>query len=245
MRYINYGNYGFTTRNGGVSIGSYATNNLGLHTKDKKENVIKNRELLAKDLNIPLDNFVFGQQEHTNNYYKVTKEDCGKGVYTTDDAIKSTDALYTFENNIVLATFHADCTPVFFHSKKHNVIGVIHAGWLGTAREITYKTLKHIIDEYKINPSDISVHVGPSISAEVYEVKQDLVDHFDERYKDTFTYKNNKIYFDTAKANLIQIQSLNITNVKHDNRCTFKNEDLFFSHRREANAGRMLAFIYQ
>ncbi len=245
MSYISYGNYGFTTRNGGYSSGSYATNNMGLHTNDKYENVIKNREKLANNLNMKLNQFVFGQQEHTNNFHKVTKKDCGKGAYVFETAIPATDALYTFEKNIVLATYHADCTPIYFFSKKHSLIGVIHAGWLGTAKEITYKTLKHIIEKYNINPADLTVHIGPSISGDVYEVKQDVVEQFKTAYNDAFTYKNNKIYLDTAKANLIQIEKLNINNVLHDNKCTYTNKDLFFSHRREQNAGRMIAFIYQ
>lgn len=245
MRYISYGNYGFTTRNGGVSTGSYSTNNLGLHTEDDYENIIKNRELLANDLNTTLDKFVFGKQDHTANYYRVTGEDAGKGAYEFNTSIPDNDALYTFEKDIVLATYHADCTPVFFFSKKHHLVGVIHAGWLGTFREIVYKTLKHIIEEYNIEPNDITAHIGPCISGDVYEVKEDVVNKFDEIYKDAFTYRDDKIYLDTAKANRIQLERLNITNILHDDSCTFKNEDLFFSHRREAFAGRMLAFIYQ
>lgn len=242
--YISYGNYGFSTRNGGCSTGSYESNNLGLHTNDKYENVIDNRKKLAFELGFNLSDFVFSIQEHTNNYYKVTTKDLGRGSVDHSTGINSTDALYTFESNIVLATYHADCTPIYFYSKIHNLIGVIHAGWLGTSREITFKTLEHIINDYNIAPSDLTVHIGPSISRDVYEVKQDLVEHF-PNYNECFSYKNDKIYFDNVMANMIQIKKLGITNILHDNRCTFLNEDLFFSHRRELNAGRMIAYIYQ
>lgn len=160
------------------------------------------------------------------------------------DAIDDNDALYTFESGIVLATYHADCTPIYFYSRKHNLIGVIHAGWLGTAREVVYKTLKHIIDDYAISPDDITVHIGPSISWKNYEVKQDVVDKM-KNYKQAFVYSDDKIYLDCALANIMQVKKLGISNISHDERCTYECEDLFFSHRRETNAGRMLAFIYQ
>lgn len=242
--FISYGNYGFTTRNCGFSTGSYKSNNMGLYTNDDVENVIKNREKLASDIGFKLDDFVTSSQTHSCNYYRVKKSDKGRGAYDMDSSIKNNDALYTFENGIVLASYHADCTPVFFFSKKHNLIGVIHAGWLGTAREVTYKTLKHIIDEYNVSPMDLCVHIGPSISSEVYEVQQDVVDQM-PNYHDAFTFKNNQIFLDTAYANKLQIEKLGIRDILHDNRCTYKNDDLFFSHRREANTGRMMAFIYQ
>ncbi len=242
--FISYGNYGFTLRNGGVSSGSYVTNNMGLHTKDIKTNVITNRETLAKSIGFTLNDFVIGEQTHSSNFYCVTNNDKGAGAYEFESAIKNTDALYTFEKGIVLATYHADCTPIFFYSKKHSLIGVIHAGWLGTAREITLNTLTHIINTYDIKPNELTVHIGPSISGEVYEVKDDVVSKM-PKYSEAFKYKGNKIYLDTAHANIMQLKELNITNILHDKRCTYQNSQLFFSHRREQNAGRMLAFIYQ
>ncbi len=242
--FIKYGNYGFTTRYRGCSTGSYDSNNLSLHTNDKKNNIISNRRVLAKSLGFSLDQFVFSNQTHSNNFYCVTSSDKGKGAYCTESAIKNNDALYTFEKGIVLATYHADCTPIFFQSKKHSLIGLIHAGWQGTTREVTYRTLKYIIDTYKIDPKDISVHIGPSISQKNYEIKKDVADKF-KKYSSAIQYIENKIYLDTAYANILQLNKLNITNISHDNRCTYENEKLFFSHRREQNSGRMLAFIYQ
>ncbi len=242
--YISYGNYGFTTRYGGCSTGTYNSNNLSLHTNDARENIITNRKNLAKSLGFTLDDFVFSNQTHSNNYHCVKASDKSCGAYCIESAIDNNDALYTFEKGIVLATYHADCTPIFFYSKSHKLIGVIHAGWLGTAREVTYRTLKHIIEDYNIDPSELTVHIGPSISQAMYEVKDDVVSKL-KNYPEAFKYQDNKIYLDTAYANILQLQKLGITNILHDNRCTYQNEELFFSHRREANAGRMLAFIYQ
>lgn len=242
--YILYGNYGFTTRNGGYSIGSYTSNNMSLQTDDETDVVIKNREKLANELGISLSNFVFSNQTHSNNYYKVTTVDRGKGAFSKQTAIQNNDAMYTFEKNIVLATYHADCTPVFFFSKKHSLIGVIHAGWLGTSREITYLSLKHIIEAYNIPPTDLTVHIGPSISQECYEVKNDVAKKM-LQYSEALLYKEEKIYLDTALVNILQAKRLGITKIMHDNRCTYLNSDLFFSHRRSKNCGRMIAFIHQ
>ena len=58
-----------------------------------------------------------------------------------DTAIPDTDALYTYEPNLVLCSFTADCVPVIFYNEVNGLIGVIHSGWQGTVKEITSEAL--------------------------------------------------------------------------------------------------------
>ncbi len=242
--FILYDNYGISTVKDGYSKGSYKYNNMSFNTKEDKSIIIKNREKLAKCIGYTLNDFVIGEQTHSSNFYKVEISDKGCGAYDIESAIKNNDALYTFESNIVLATYHADCVPIFFTSKKHKLIGIIHAGWGGTSKHITYNTLNHIISTYNINPEDIKVHIGPSISQENYEVGKDVLEKLGS-YKEAFINSHNSAYADIALINKLQVMSLGITNIDHDDRCTYKHSDLFYSHRRDNNTGRMLAFIFQ
>lgn len=240
--YILYGNYGFTYRFDGFCDLNFS-NNMALHLGDSAC-ALKNRKQLASNLGFELSDFVFANQQHTANYYRVEQADKSRGSIDHADAIDNVDALYTFEKGIVLATFYADCTPVYFYSKKHHLIGVIHAGWQGSAKEITKKTLEHIINDYKIDPADITVHIGPAISQKHYEVTSEFVEQFSD-YPTSFTHLDGKIYFDNRLVNKIQCQKLQINDIIISKECTHEESDKFFSYRRDGNTGRMLAFIYQ
>lgn len=109
---------GFSSKNGGFSIDSFDSLNLGLHVQDQKDVVVKNRNLLAKKINIPLDQWVFADQVHGNMIKKITRTHCGKGTKTVEDAIKATDGMYTKESDVLLASLYADCVPLYFYDKK-------------------------------------------------------------------------------------------------------------------------------
>ncbi len=242
--YILYDNYGITTINDGFSLGDYKSNNMSFNTEEDHKVIVKNREQLAKQLGFTLNDFVTSEQTHSANFVRVDTAHKGMGAYSLDNAILNNDAMYTFENGIVLATYHADCVPIYFKSPKHNLIGIIHAGWVGTSKSITKKTLKHVIDTYNINPADIIVHIGPSISQENYEVGIDVFEKL-KAYESAFKKRGTSLYVDISYINHIQVSSLGIKNISVDSRCTYENKDIFYSHRRNNKTGRMLAFIYQ
>ena len=93
-------------------------NNMALHICDSPVDVINNRLKLVKTLHCGIDSFVCANQTHSANVHKVTIADKGKGAQSTTDAIENTDALYTYEPNILLCTFTADCVPVIFYNKN-------------------------------------------------------------------------------------------------------------------------------
>ena len=204
----------FSTIHDGVSTGNYTSLNLALHVQDNEKNVLANRQIYANKINMDLNKFVYTNQTHSDNFYEVTSKDCKKGTTTIDDAINNVDAIYTFENEIVLNLFYADCTPVYFYSEIDNLVGIIHAGWQGSVKEITYKTLRHIIKNHSIDPSNLHVIIGPSIAAHNFEVEHDVIaklDHTELDYTTCITKKNEtKNNLDVKKMNQIQALALNI-----------------------------------
>ncbi|MGL5020741.1 MAG: peptidoglycan editing factor PgeF [Mycoplasmatales bacterium] len=238
----------FSTKLDGVSKGEYDGLNLALHVGDNKKDVLDNRIIYADKINKNLNRFVYGNQTHSDHVYNVTSKDLGKGVASTLDAIEDVDAFYTFENNIVLNCFYADCTPVFFKSTKHNLIGVIHAGWQGSIKEITYKTLKHIMNTYNIKPTDLSIFIGPSIDVANFEVQIDVIDKLNNcslNYVDCYHVKDSKKYnLDVKKMNKKQASALGISNIYVSNIDTYSNK-ILYSFRKKNITGRMCASIYQ
>ena len=78
-----------------------------------------------------MENIVTSDQTHTTKVRYVTKADCGSGV-TRDRDFHDIDGMITDEPGVVLATFYADCVPLYFVDPVHRAIGLSHSGWRGT-----------------------------------------------------------------------------------------------------------------
>src|SRR5574340_380242 len=150
-----------STRIGGFSCSSYDSLNLGFHVGDDPEIVLKNREQLASELGIPLNNFTTAKQIHSCNVEIITEELRGCGASNYDTAISAIDAMVTSIPNICLMVLQADCVPILFFEMKKKVIGVAHAGWKGTVRMVAKNTVKVLKEKFNCSVHDILVGIGP------------------------------------------------------------------------------------
>ncbi|RNF39895.1 peptidoglycan editing factor PgeF [Planococcus salinus] len=223
-------------------------NNMALHASDNLEDVLENRRKLAVFLQSGLGDFVCAHQTHSANFYKVTLEDKGKGSKHMDDAIADTDALYTYEPNLVLCSFTADCVPVMFYDEVQGLTGVIHSGWQGTVKEISLKLFEHLQQEENCAPENLHVQIGAALSQEKFEVDEDVYLKFrDLGYADDFMYYNGqtrKYHIDNQQTVKKQCELAGIPagNISIDRTCTYMSPD-GFSYRQDKKSGRHLAFI--
>lgn len=238
---------GFTTRLGGVSQSPFDTFNLGMHVNDQLQDVLANRNELGKSLRMPLSQWVAAEQIHGNQIHIVDKHDKGKGAQTFDSSIKKTDGLITREPGILCTAFFADCVPLYFFDPITTYIGIAHAGWRGTTNKIGARMVEQM-QNLGVNPKNILVAIGPSISQEKYEVDETVINQIDELYRESVSIKHSgtKYLLDLKLLNkqiLLDsgIKELNIEMTKH---CTYTKQGLFFSHRRDqGKTGRMLGYI--
>lgn len=223
-------------------------NNMALHACENTKNIIENRRKLSAFLNCGLEDFVCAYQCHSANFYKVTRSDRGRGSAAMENAILETDALYTFEPDLVLCCFTADCVPLILYSEADGLAGTVHSGWEGTAKGITMKVLAHLIKAEHIDPDKIKIIIGPAISQEKFEVGRDVYDRFKALgYANEFMYYNEqtgKYHIDNQltvkrQCELSGIPSANIT---VNRTCTHTSPDCF-SYRRDKSSGRHLSFI--
>lgn len=223
-------------------------NNMALHVCNNPHNIIENRKILATSLHCQLDDFVCANQTHSANFHKVTLADKGRGANRIDTAIPDTDALYTYEPNLVLCSFTADCVPVIFYNEVNGLVGVIHSGWQGTVKEITLKLFEHLMKVEQCNPDDFQVQIGTALSQEKFEVDEDVYEEFKELgYANDFMYYNDqsrKYHIDNQltvkkQCELVGIPSEQIT---IDRTCTYVSP-YGFSYRQDKQSGRHLSFI--
>ncbi|MCC3357551.1 peptidoglycan editing factor PgeF [Bacillus sp. REN16] len=240
---------GFTTKNGGESKGEFESLNLGLHLYDQDTLVRSNRKQLADILDFPPENWVCSEQTHKNKIAKVSKNDLGAGVFTYEEGIKDTDGLFTNEKNILLTLCFADCVPLYFFTPSKQIIGIAHAGWKGTVQDIAGEMVRAWGTE-DVKPDEIQAIIGPSIGQCCY-----IVDDYVINYVKGLDNINSASYEKMADNKYrLELKQLNYQlmvragippeNIQVSSYCTSCENQLFFSHRRDAGkTGRMMSFI--
>jgi len=239
---------GTTLRYTGHSIAPFDSLNMAFYVPDDPKVVVQNREAIAQLTGFNLSQWVFPKMTHSDHFVKVFSQDIGKGAYEEASSIQDMDALYTQEKDIMLAVFHADCTPVLLFDPKTQTIGAIHAGWAGTLKEITKKMLLHWIEHEHINPKDIQVFIGPSISKNNFEIGYDLVHQVVTSHKQYLPYlsiDDMRSTMDVSGINIKQCLDVGVLmeNITHLNECTYEHQDKYFSYRKEPVSGRHCSFI--
>ena len=241
---------GFSTRLGGVSEGVLSTMNLGFGRNDLPGNVVKNHEIIAEAVGFNPENIVASKQTHTTNVKIVSKKDCGKGIYKERD-YDDVDGMITNEKGIVLATYFADCVPLYMVDTKNKAIGLSHSGWRGTVGKIGKVTLDLMKETYGTNPKDVIACIGPSICRDCYEVSEDVATEFETafkgREKDILINKGNgKYQLDLWACNYIIFKECGVyeENIHMPDICTCHNMETMFSHRAtQGKRGNLAAFL--
>ena len=224
--------------------------NMAIHVCVNQTDVIENRRKLAVSLHCDLDDFVSSYQTHSSNFHKVTLADKGRGSNTMNTAILDTDALYTYESNLLLCCFTADCVPVIFYHEVDGLIGIIHSGWKGTVKEITPKILEHLINFEDCDPKYLNVIIGSALSQEKFEVDSDVYERFKNLgYADECIYFNkqtHKYYIDNQVVVRKQCEMKGIRRDKIlvDRTCTFQDPE-HFSYRQDKSCGRHPKLYYE
>ena len=242
----------FSSRLGGVSKGHLSTMNLIYTRGDEKECVDENYCRIAKVLGCEIEDIVCSDQTHTINVRKVTADDKGKGIVKPKD-YKDIDGLITNESGIALATFYADCVPLYIVDPVHHAIGLSHSGWRGTVKRMGAVTLKKMEEEYGTKPQDVYVAIGPSICQDCYEVSKDVADEFREAFlaqrdEDKLLYQKSeeKFLLNLWYANYCVFREAGVPekNIEVTDVCTCCNPDLLFSHRASKGVrGNLGAFL--
>ena len=219
------------TRHGGISPAPWQSLNLGGSVGDDPAHVAANRIHIFDTLGrAPASIHDVWLVHGTDIVYA----DAPRSLETHPERA---DILLTDNPEVSLFMRFADCVPLLFHDPKKHVIGISHAGWMGTVKGVGVTTVKAMQTRYGSNPKDIVVGIGPSIGVDHYEVGEDVVSQFREKYGvDTeriIQTRNGSTYLDLWTANLIQLQNAGVEQVQVSGVCTACHLDDWFSHRAE------------
>lgn len=241
-----------TTRRGGTSVAPYESMNCALHVGDVEQSVIENRRILARKLQFSIDDWTCADQVHGDQIAIVTDKERGRGGKSLADALPNADGLITKERNALLAAFFADCVPIYFLEPTQSIIGIAHAGWRGTARNIAARMVELFKRRYNADARQLLVAIGPSIGRCCYEVDESVViaTHAQLPSSSRFVCAkekgDGKFLLDLKKANRLLLERAGVParSIVASDYCVCCENELFFSYRKEAGkTGRMTAFI--
>ena len=243
--------HGFSTRIGGVSEGDLSSMNLSFTRGDEDAAVRENYRRFAAALGFSEKDIVTSDQTHTANVRIVTDEDRGNGI-TKPRPYTDVDGMITNVRGLVLATFYADCVPLYFIDPVHHAIGLSHSGWRGTVSKIGAVTVKKMQETYGTDPKDVYAAIGPSICQDCYEVSEDVIQEFQnsfapEHWKTLFYKKENgKYQLNLWEANhqILLTAGVPEKQIHLPNLCTCCNPDFLYSHRAsKGKRGNLAAFL--
>ena len=221
-----------STRVGGVSRGAYSGLNLALHVGDRPEDVVENRKILMQTLQLPNEPYWLDQQHGTRV----------REVRTTPEAALA-DVGYTTSAGPVCVVQTADCLPVLLCSRKGDWVAAAHAGWKGIAAHV----LEAAVRAYSGFPADLLAWLGPAISTEFYEVDVPVRGALGEELSSVALHPSDRAghwFLDLAAAATWQLGQAGVDSCFGGHWCTFRDERLFYSHRRNQTTGRMATLIW-
>ena len=219
------------TRHGGVSPAPWQSLNLGGSVGDEPVRVAENRlrifDALGRDRASIHDVWLV---HGTDIVYADTPR-------PLEHHPERADILLTNNPEVSLFMRFADCVPLLFHDPKKNVIGIAHAGWMGTVKGVAEKAVEGMRSRYDSKPEDIVAGIGPSIGVDHYEVGEDVVSQFREKYgrdeERILQTRNGSTYLDLWAANLLQLRNAGVEQVQVSGICTACHLEDWFSHRAE------------
>jgi len=217
----------FTTRNGGVSQGPFASLNLGRLTDDEDADVDENRRRVAAATGHPREHFLYGRQVHGATVRRASEPPGPQRPHAEEDgqatALSGHPAL----------VFVADCLPVLLAAP--GAVAAIHAGWRGTAAGILAEGVAAL---GAAGPP--AALIGPGARGCCYEVGEEV--HAVFAGHDARRGRN----LDLAAVVRAQLAAAGVAEIHDVGLCTMCHPELFFSHRRDGGVtGRQAGVVWR
>ena len=215
-----------------------------MSSSDKKNNILKNLVIVANKIKAKPKKIVLLNQVHSNKFHYINKNS-----KLNNNKLEG-DALVTDRRKLPIAILTADCVPILIYDNDNKMIAAIHAGWRGAYKDIVKKVIKFMIKK-GCSSKNITAVIGPCISVDNYQVRQDFIKRFITKDKKNiifFKRIKDKNYFNLNKYIHFQLKSLNIKKIDVINKDTFNTKNNFFSARRsigrnESDYGRNISII--
>ena len=206
----------FSTREGGVSEGPYASLNLGRATADEPERVNENRRRLCAEVGAEPDALAMNYQHHSADVLRAragSRDEHGDGIWTD-------------ERGLPVLALAADCLPIALARANGSqpALALLHAGWRGLLEGIVPAGVS------ALGGGTVAAAIGPAIGPCCYEVGEDVAGRF-RRAFGVGLYRDGRLDLWTAAERALG--AAGCARVDRVDLCTACSPERFFSHRRD------------
>ena len=245
-----------TTRRGGVSLPPYGSLNLADHVGDDPLAVAANRQRLGQQLPAAP---CWLQQVHGT-----TVVDAAVAVGAAAPAVA--DASFTRAPGVVCVVMTADCLPALLCDRTGTVVAAAHAGWRGLQAGIIERTVAAM----EVPAASLLAYLGPAIGAQAFEVGDEVRQAFvaaDPQAACAFSKLADVAAADASAGGSPRQSSvaragsggwladlyllarqrllrLGVESIHGGDHCTLRQQELFFSYRRDGVTGRLASLIW-
>jgi YfiH family protein len=223
----------FSTRLGGVSEAPFDGLNLGVLTDDLPAAVSENRGKLARALGLDAERIPIGLQVHGGDLAFHSQPQQPSPFAQPGSPIPEVDGHVVAVPGLAPLVFTADCLPVALSGPAG--AAMLHCGWRGLAAGIIAKGAEAV--------GATEAAIGPGIGHCCYEVGDEVLNAF-ERLGAGITADGAKreVGGDRSahrRLDLVEVATrllgeAGVERVESAGLCTSCEDELFFSHRRDA-----------
>lgn len=218
-----------TTRDGGVSLGPYASLNLGDHVGDDPAAVAENRARLRRELALPAEPLWLTQVH---------------GIVVAEGQGGCADASVAFGPGTVCTVMTADCLPLLLCDRAGTRVAAVHAGWRGLLAGVIEATVTRL----GVPGTEVLVWLGPAIGPDAFEVGAEVRAAFvaeDAAVAAAFTPSPaGRWLADIYALARLRLARCGVTAVYGGELCTWSDAARFYSYRRDGVTGRMASLIW-
>jgi YfiH family protein len=233
--------HGLFTRHGGVSSGSLKSLNVGATVADEVAHVQENNRRAMAALNRPVDSTFAIFQVHSAEVLYAKEPRQG-------EPYPRVDGIVTDKKDVTLVMRFADCVPIMMADPERQVIGMVHAGWLGTVRGAAQAGVAKMVSQFGCDPADLICGIGPAIRQHHYpvgpEVVEALLESFGSEGNLHLQEVDGKPHLDLIGANMAALRRAGVEQLEDSKICTACNLDDWYSHRgQQGRAGRFAGIM--
>lgn len=234
----------FTTRVGGVSLPPHDTLNLSYEAGDDAELVRENWTRTRRSLGLADMAIRELSQVHGIEAFHLTSLEQGH-LHHGGDArqLGQADALVTALPGVPCALRYADCVPIALYSRKSKAMGLVHAGWRGTATGAVASAVMAMAIAFGATPGELQAFIFPHIHKCCFLVREDALKEFSRSFpgpSEVIEQASEAQWtIDLEAANRHWLTELGVTRIETSDLCTCCRDDLFFSYRRDGMRGCM------
>jgi YfiH family protein len=230
------------TRHGGVSPEPWGSLNVGGTVGDDLERVRQNRNLSFRALGCSPERMFDVWQVHSADVV------CARAPRPPDESYRQADIILTDQPSLTLFMRFADCVPILVHDPHNGIVGIAHAGWMGTLRDVATATVNALRKNFGSKPADLVAGIGPSIGPDHYEIGADVILQVMQKFADDsellLKSHHGKVHFNLWEANRLLLERAGVNQIEVSGICTACNTGDWFSHRAEkGRTGRFGALI--